>query len=95
MRAGPFRAIDCVVAVILLVLCIGIIIKLIIKLPLDGADEWPGAGGVISCCLMACLTAAIAQRPVGGDDLGVEIVAVIILIVIVIVIIILLLLLLC
>ena len=44
---------------------------------------------------MTCLTAAIAQRPVDGDDMRVEIVAVIILIVIVIVIIILLLLLLC
>ena len=49
----------------------------------------------VICLLMTCLTAAIAQRPVDGDDMRVEIVAVIILIVIVIVIIILLLLLLC
>ena len=49
MRAGLFRVIECMVVVIVFVLCMIVGIGIIIRLPLDGANEWPGAAGVISC----------------------------------------------
>ena len=70
MRAGLFRAIDCMFVVIVFVLRVIVGMGIIMKPPLGGAGEWPGAGGILSCCLMICLTAAIVISPALSESVS-------------------------